>query len=78
MFCFVLPETVVDYLMRHVPVQEMTAEAGMTGDRELAIQALSSDPRVPNPDIAREMANDFFDESKSHLPQFHGKWTLDP
>jgi alpha-galactosidase len=71
-----MPEILLQYLMKHIPVQEMIVEAGLTGNKELAIQALSCDPLVPNPDVAAEMANDFFREFKSQLPQFNGKWKL--
>lgn len=69
-----MPDILVQYLMRHIPVQEMIVEAGLTGNRDLAIQALSCDPLVPDPDTAAKMANDFFREFKELLPQFYGKW----
>ncbi|MFH1969678.1 MAG: hypothetical protein ABIJ53_05105 [Verrucomicrobiota bacterium] len=72
-----LPQILVQYLMRHIPVQEMIVEAGLTGNRDLAVQALSCDPLVPDPDIAARMADEFFREFKGLLPQFYGKWKLD-
>ena len=71
-----MPDILVQYLMKHIPVQEMIVQAGLTGDRDLAIQALSCDPQVPDPDTAAKMANDFFCEFKDALPQFNGKWKL--
>ena len=68
-----LPDIIVQYLMRHIPVQEMIVEAGLTGDKELAIQALSCDPLIPDPDTAFNIANDFFTEYETSLPQFMGK-----
>jgi alpha-galactosidase len=72
-----MPEILTQYLMKHIPVQEMIVEAGLTGNRSLAIQALSCDPLVPNPEIAVKIANEFFNEFKESLPQFYGKWKLD-
>ncbi len=71
-----LPELITHSLMKHIPVQEMVVEAGLTGNRELAIQALACDPLIPNPDVATKIANDFFNEFKDRLPQFNGKWKL--
>jgi len=72
-----MPEIIVQYLMKHIPVQEMIVQAGLTGDRDLAIQALSCDPLVPDPDTAVKIANDFFCEFKDALPQFYGEWKFD-
>jgi alpha-galactosidase len=72
-----LPEIIVQYLMQHIPVQEMIVQAGLTGNKDLAIQALSCDPLIPDPDTAAKIANEFFREFKEYLPQFHGKWKLE-
>ncbi|MDD2710304.1 MAG: hypothetical protein PHV34_20160 [Verrucomicrobiae bacterium] len=71
-----VPEAVLHSLMQHIPNQEMIVEAGLTGNRELAIMALANDPAVPNPDIARKMGEDFFENFRLFLPQFNGKWSL--
>ena len=71
-----VPDTVLRYLMQHIPNQEMIVEAGLTGNRGLAVLALANDPAVPNPAIAAKMAADFFTEFRDLLPQFHGKWSL--
>lgn len=72
-----LPEILTWAVMRHVPVQEMIAQAGLAGDRELATLALSCDPMIPSPDIAAKIANDIFTEQRPLLPQFNGKWAID-
>jgi len=71
-----LPEFITTHLMRHIPVQEMVVEAGLTGNRDLAIQALGCDPLTPDPDTARRIADDVFEEFRDWLPQFNGKWSL--
>lgn len=65
-----LPEIITQFLMKHIPIQEMIVEAGLTGNKELAIQALICDPLIPNPDTAIKIADDFFKEFRSFLPQF--------
>jgi alpha-galactosidase len=71
-----LPDVLTWALMRHIPVQEMIVEAGLTGDRDLAELALSCDPLVPSPDVAAKIAADVFDEQRDLLPQFDGRWTM--
>ena len=71
-----LPEFIQTHLMRHIPVQEMIVEAGLTGNKELAILALSCDPLVPGPDVAARIAADVFESFQEWLPQFNGKWSL--
>ncbi len=63
------------YIMRHIPIQEMIVEAGLKGDKDLAVLALSCDPLIPSPDIAKKIADDVFNEFKDWLPQFNGKWS---
>jgi alpha-galactosidase len=65
-----LPEIITQFLMKHIPVQEMIVQAGLTGDKELAIQALTCDPLIPNPDVAVKIVEDFFCEFSSVMPQF--------
>jgi len=72
----ILPNPVVQYIMRHIPNQEMIAEAGLTGNREMAVCALAGDPLIPTPDIAARIADDFFEAFREYLPQFNGKWSL--
>jgi alpha-galactosidase/6-phospho-beta-glucosidase family protein len=72
----VLPEILTWAVMRHIPVQEMIVEAGLTGNRELAELALACDPMIPSPDIAAKIASDFFDEQRHMLPQFNDLWAV--
>ncbi len=71
-----LPDALVRHLAPHIANQEMLVEAGLTGNREMAVLALANDPAVPNPDTARKIADDFFNEFRDLLPQFHGRWCL--
>ncbi len=71
-----LPAPVVQYLMRHIPNQEMLTEAGLTGNREMAVCALANDPLIPDPCTAEKIAGDFFEAFRDYLPQFNGRWRL--
>jgi alpha-galactosidase len=69
-----LPPALVHYLTPHITNQEMIVEAGLTGNQEMAVLALANDPLVPHPDIAEKIAEDYFENYRSFLPQFYGKW----
>ncbi len=70
-----LPLPVLHAVMQHIPNQEMIVEAGLTGNRELAVLALANDPLVPSPDIAARIADDIFEAFRDRLPQFNGRWS---
>ena len=48
----------------------MTAEAGLSGDIELAFQALASHPLIPTLEVAKELTNRVMKTFKEYLPQF--------
>ncbi len=70
-----LPLPILHALMQHIPNQEMIVEAGLTGNRELAVLALTNDPLIPSPDIAAHIADDIFEAFHDQLPQFNGLWS---
>ncbi len=70
-----IPQFITLQLMRHIPIQEMIVEAGLTGNKDLAVLALTHDPLIPDPDIAKKIADDVFVEFKEWLPQFNGEWS---
>lgn len=49
---------------------ELTVQAALSGDRELAFQALVADPLVPSLEHARGLFDELFARQASHLPQF--------
>ena len=71
-----LPLPALHAVMQHIPNQEMIVEAGLTGNRELAVLALANDPLIPSPDIAARIADDFFEAFRDQLPQFNDRWSL--
>ena len=68
-----LPEPIAATLRSHVTAQQLTAEAALTGDRRLALQAFLQDPmvqaRLPQPQVAKLM-DELFVAHQRHLPQF--------
>lgn len=65
-----LPPGVAALLNRHIANQEMAVEAGLTGDRSLALQAFVNDPMVPDVVTARKLLDELIAAHASFLPQF--------
>jgi len=64
--------TFADGLMRAVKSYELlTAEAALTGNRSLALQALLAHPLGPDADQAPEVLADMLAVNHAHLPLFH-------
>lgn len=58
-------------LVNHVKAYELlTAEAGISGDYEKALMALSTSPLIPSVKIARKILDDILRENKEYLTQF--------
>ena len=55
----------------------ITAEAGVTGDRDAALKALLYDPHVDDINLARDLLSAYLDAQSEWLPQFHGQWHWD-
>lgn len=53
-----LPPAIAAVLTARAQQQELTVQAALRGDRELALQALALDPLVPSPDVARRILDD--------------------
>ena len=52
-------------LQQEAALQDMVVEAGLQGDYELAVQALSMDPMVPSPQVARGFIGCYDRKSKT-------------
>jgi len=65
-----LPPGIYNVINRHVINQEMIVEAALTGNRNLALQALLNDPLVREADSAEKMLDEMLIANKQHLPQF--------
>lgn len=58
-------------LVNQVKAYELlTAEAGITGDYETALMALSTNPLIPSVNIAKKILDDILRENKEYLTQF--------
>ena len=70
-----LPPALLPTLLPHCVNADLTVEAGMTGDREKALQALANDPLCAHLSLARvrKMADEMLKANRRYLPQFCGK-----
>jgi 6-phospho-beta-glucosidase len=50
--------------------EELAVEAGVSGDRRAAVQALASHPLVPSFGMAEELLNAILEANRDYLPQF--------
>lgn len=50
--------------------EELTIEAGVKGDYNAALQALTIHPLVPSAGIAKRILDDILAENKEYLPHF--------
>lgn len=53
--------------------ERMVCEAAVTGDRDLAIAALTLNPLVPSDELANKVFHDLLEAHKAYLPQFQGE-----
>ena len=65
-----LPAPIENLVRPHAVNQEMTVEAALKGDKELAARAFVTDPLVSHQPGARRMFEDLFEAHASLLPQF--------
>ncbi|MCD4686735.1 MAG: hypothetical protein K8S97_12435, partial [Anaerolineae bacterium] len=65
-----LPEGIAALCRRELELSGIVVEAAVTGDRQLALQALLLDPMVGDIDQARAILHDFITEFAEFLPQF--------
>lgn len=66
-----LPPGIQAIVSRHVTNQEMIVEAALTGDKNLALQALLNDPLVTlDPDKAERMLDEMLLANQVYLPWF--------
>ncbi len=68
-----LPAGIRAHTLHIIETQEMGVEAAMTGDYDLALQALLFDNLVNDIPLAEKMLKEMFRRSKKWLPQFAKK-----
>jgi alpha-galactosidase len=67
-----LPEPAAELCRRQITVAELAVEAGVKGDRDLALRSLLLDPMIDDPGVAKALLNDYLEAEKAYLPQFFG------
>lgn len=65
-----LPKPIAELCRRELARTELVVEAAVSGDRQLALQALLLDNMVNDIDVARSLLDDFTTEFAEYLPQF--------
>lgn len=65
-----LPEGVAEICRRELAVVKLCVDSAVSGDRQLALQALLLDPVITDLDVAREILDDFLVSQKAQLPQY--------
>jgi alpha-galactosidase len=68
-----IPEPAAELVRRQISIAELAVEAGVTGDRDLALRALLIDQMVDDPADARALLDDYLEAEAAYLPQFNGK-----
>jgi alpha-galactosidase len=66
-----LPEGIAELARRELALSSLVVDACVSGDRELALQALLLDPMMNDIDRARAILEDFLDTFAEYLPQFY-------
>ncbi len=67
-----LPEGIAELCRRELVRSKVVVEAAVSGDRDLALQALLLDPMITDIDTARAIRDDLLREFAEYLPQFSG------
>jgi alpha-galactosidase len=65
-----LPAGIAELCRREAALVELVVEAAVTGNRELALQALLLDPMINDTDRARAILDDYLESFAPYLPQF--------
>jgi alpha-galactosidase len=65
-----LPRGIASLCNVQVNVQDLCVEAAVTGDKDLALQALLIDPVVKDMDAAKKTLDEMLNVNKPYLPQF--------
>jgi alpha-galactosidase len=66
-----LPDSVAELCRREAALVEMVVDAAVTGDRQIALQALLLDPMINDINRAQAILDDYLTAFADHLPQFN-------
>ncbi len=62
-----LPESIAGFMRKQIAVQELSVEAAVTGDRNIALQAMALDPVVDNLSVAEKVLDQLLEESRQYV-----------
>ncbi len=65
-----MPNAVRGLIQQVKAFEDLTVEAAVTGDRDIALAALINNPLVPSTDVAAKILRDILRENSGYLPQF--------
>lgn len=69
-----LPVPVRGLVQQIKSFERVAAEAAVTGDRNLAVLALTINPLVASDTLAKQIVDDMLEAHKKYLPQFFGNF----
>ncbi len=67
---FELPKGILALLQREISTAQLSIDAVVRGDRQLALQSLLLDPVIDDLDLAEKVLEEILVANKMHLPQF--------
>jgi alpha-galactosidase len=67
-----LPAPIAELMRREANLVELAVDAAVTGDKQLALQALLLDPMINDIDRGRAILDDYLQSFAPYLPQFEG------
>ena len=65
-----MPKGIAELLRREITISHLTVDSVVTGDRQLALQALLLDPVIRDMDVAKQILDEYLIAYKEHLPTF--------
>jgi 6-phospho-beta-glucosidase len=68
-----LPETIRALCQQAKAWESWTVEAGVTGSRQAALMAMTTNPLVPSFEVARALVDEMLEANRDYLPQFFPK-----
>jgi alpha-galactosidase len=66
-----IPHGISTMLSQRIYQQNLTMEAAINGDRQMALQAMLLDPLVSSVDIAEDMLDELLEAHEENLPRFY-------
>ncbi len=66
-----LPRGIAALCKQQIDIQHLVVEAGVTGNRNLVMQALLTDPNIPSAKAAQNIYDELMEINKPYLPQFN-------